>query len=381
MGGKRQEVTIGNYPDVSLSSAREKSRAMRAKIDAGSDLAADKRQSRARSAEAWTVNELLEDYRDKVLTAGNYAKDTIRYRNDDFNQVILPFFRAWEVRAVTSIDVVHMLKKAKRTWTVSKRVLTSTSKLMDHAQGLTIIAANPCTGIKLSSIFGKRPPIKKRLMLDVAELQRMLPTIDESIGRDNGLAFRILLSTCVRGIELVKAKKEHIDLESGSWWVPDEDVKTRSGFLVPLSPAVLGWFKELISVAGDSTYVLPARRADVIRRNGGDMHVGRTTLWAAFARAFKRGDLDIRKFTPHDTRSTAKGHLRNLGFSREISEVALNHSLKGMEAIYDVREEIPERRTAMSAWSDFVVYCETGETPKQPTNVVVMRPLNSSSQH
>lgn len=48
-------------------------------------------------------------------------------------------------------------------------------------------------------------------------------------------------------------------------------------------------------------------------------------------------DFDIRRFIPHDTRSTAKGHLRNLGFSREISEIALNHKLPGIEGIYDVR--------------------------------------------
>jgi hypothetical protein len=83
--------------------------------------------------------------------------------------------------------------------------------------------------------------------------------------------------------------------------------------------------------------------------------------------------MDIRKFTPHDTRSTAKGHLRNLGFSREISEIALNHTLKGMEGVYDVREEIPERRRALSAWTDFLIQCETGQAPKPPGNVIPMR--------
>lgn len=360
LAGRRREVTMGNYPDVPLSSAREQARALRAKIDSGVDPAAEKSQSKTRAAQAWTMTELVADYRDKVLTSERYAKDTIRYRNDDFNQVILPFFRTWPVRDISSIDIVHMLKSAKRTWTISKRVLTAMSKLMDHAMGLTIIAANPCTGIKLSALLGQRPTVKKRVMLDTQELQIMLPTLDDTIGRDNGLAFRILLATCVRGVELVKAQKVHVNLQAAAWWVPDEDVKTRSGFLVPLAPVVVEWFRELIAMAGDSKYVLPSRRADVIKRNGGDTHVGRTTLLAAFSRAFKRGDLDVRKFTPHDTRSTAKGHLRNLGFSREISEIALNHALKGMEGIYDVRQEIPERRVAMAAWADFVAQCEAG---------------------
>src|SRR5690606_27388402 len=103
-----------------------------------------------------------------------------------------------------------------------------------------------------------------------------------------------------------------------------------------------------------SDYLLPARQERRRRNKGGDTHVGATTLWAAICRAFDRKEIEVRRFTPHDTRSTAKGHLRNLGFSREISEVALNHVLVGMEKLYDVREEIPERRVALEKWAGFI---------------------------
>ena len=49
--------------------------------------------------------------------------------------------------------------------------------------------------------------------------------------------------------------------------------------------------------------------------------------------------------------------MRNMGISREISEIALNHALRGMEAIYDVREEIPERREALEMWAAFLSEC------------------------
>lgn len=137
---------------------------------------------------------------------------------------------------------------------------------------------------------------------------------------------------------------------------------------MPLVPAVIEWFRELLLFADGSEYLLPARRQDRLLALG-DTHVGTTTLWAAITRAFERGDIDIRRFTPHDTRSTAKGHMRNMGVSREISEIALNHTLKGMEAIYDVREEIPERREALKKWADFLIACEAGSP--SPHQVVV----------
>lgn len=365
-GGRRKEVTLGNYPDVSLSAARGHARALRVQIDRGEDPSALKRESKTRDMKSWTMAELIADYRVKCLAPGSYAEDTIKYREADIGQVVLPKLGAWQVQRVTSIDVVHLLKESNRTWVMTKRLLTTISKVLDHACGLTIIGANPCTGIKLASLMGKRPPVKVRKMLTVEDLQALLKGID-FIGRENALALLVLLATCVRGIELVRAKKADFDLERGTWWVPDESVKTRSGFLVPLAPAVIAWVQEMMALAGDSQYLLPARRSDRKARLG-DTHVGRTTLLAAIKRAFARGDFDIQKFTPHDTRSTAKGHLRNMGVSREISEIALNHKLKGMEGIYDVREEIPERRRALAMWADFLLSCEKGLPPPGETS-------------
>ncbi|MBD9406312.1 integrase arm-type DNA-binding domain-containing protein [Acidovorax sp. ACV02] len=370
-GGRRRELTIGSYPDVTLAAAREKARALRASIDGGADPAAEKQERKSRTAAAWTMRELVADYREKVLRPDVFAEDTIYYRNADIDQVILPRLGSWQVNKVTSIDVVTVLKESGRTWLMTKRLLTSISKVLDHACGLTLIAANPCTGIKLSALKGPRPKTRQRVMLENKELQSLLPGID-FIGRENALAFRILLATCVRGVELVKAKKEHLDLEAGTWWVPAESVKTRAGFLVPLAPVVVDWFHELIALSGDSVYVLPTRRADRSKELG-DVPIGRTTLWAALRRAFERGDMDIRKFTPHDTRSTAKGHLMNMGVSREISEIALNHTLKGMEGVYDVREEIPERRRALKLWADYLVGCENSAPPGRDGEANVVR--------
>nr|DAP68862.1 MAG TPA: Integrase [Caudoviricetes sp.] len=372
--GRRRELTIGNYPDISLAAAREKARSYRVAVDEGRDPAIEKQEEKSRTQSAWLMRELLDDYREKCLIETGYAKNTIKYRNYDYDQVVLPHLGSRPVQRITAVDVVAMLTECDRTWTITKRILTATSKLFDHACGLKIIPSNPCVGIKLASIKGARPTVRKRVMLNENELRAVLTDI-ELIGLENAFAFRILLATCVRGIELAKAKKEHIYLDSAQWWIPDESVKTRKGFLVPLVPAVVEWFRELIDLSGDSIYLLPARQERRRRNQGGDTHVGATTLWAAITRAFERHDIEIRKFTPHDTRSTAKGHMRNMGVSREISEIALNHTLKGMEAIYDVREEIPERRLALEKWAAFLIACETnGPVPQAFNNVLPFRP-------
>lgn len=364
-GGRRKEVTLGNYPDLGLAAARKLAREQRVIIDQGGDPASTKQEAKSRARDAWLIRDLVTDYRAKVLLPTLLAPATIKYRNDDLDQIILPRLGAREVNKVTPTDVVDMLAKCGRPWTICKRILTCVSQVFDHACGLRLIPSNPCTGIKLQALLGPRPAIKRRVMLSEDELRTLLTGIDV-IGEENALALRILLATCVRTNELINVEKTHLDFENHTWWVPATSVKTRSGFLVPLVPEVEAWFRRLIELSGDSKWVMPKRRRD--KNLVGDFHVGRTTLLAAIHRAFESGSLDVQMFTPHDTRSTAKGHMRNMGISREISEIALNHKLQGMEGIYDVRTEIPERREALIKWARFLIACETDQPT--PSNVI-----------
>ncbi|WP_239511501.1 DUF4102 domain-containing protein [Burkholderia sp. JP2-270] len=64
-GGRRRELTLGNYLDLSLAAARKAARAHRVAIDNGADPAAAKKTERTASAAAWTVNELVADFRVK----------------------------------------------------------------------------------------------------------------------------------------------------------------------------------------------------------------------------------------------------------------------------------------------------------------------------
>jgi len=366
-GVRRKEITLGNYPDLTLAAARKLARERRVDVDQGKDPAADKKVLKMRTQMAWTVRELISDYKEKKLTTPPLAEGTVYYRKWDLDKIIGPKLGSMEVRHVTPADIVHVIESSKRSWPICKRLLTSAKLLFAHACGKRLINVNPCVGIDLTALMGARPPIRKRVMLAEDELRALLKDISD-IGVENGLAFRILLATCVRSIELAKARWEHIDFELGTWWVPAESVKTRTGFLVPITPTVAEWFKSLQCLSGDSPWVLPAR-TDRRRKRVGDTHVGKTTLWAAITRAFDRGDIDVRRFTPHDTRSTAKGHMRNMGIPNDITEIALNHALKGMEAVYDVREEIPERRQALEKWAAFIEACETG----RPWNVQPIR--------
>jgi integrase len=243
-------------------------------------------------------------------------------------------------------------------------LLNTTNRLFAHAAGKRIITANPCSGIELTAILGQRPARRQRLMLTEKELRVILPSID-TVGRENGLSFRILLATAVRSGELCLAEWSEFKLEEGLWTVPAGRIKTRSSnnsaFTVPLSPPVIGWLKELRGNAAGSRYVLPARGDRRREAIGGDLPQAENTLSAAIDRYLQARPGVVREFSPHDLRSTARSHLRAMGVERDIAERVLNHMLPGMEGIYDKGDYLKERRAALELWSRFLAACESGE--------------------
>ena len=101
LSGRRRELTIGNYPDISLSAAREKARAHRVAIDEGRDPSTEKAQEKSRASAAWSVRDLVADFCDKVLLEPTYAANTIKHRRVDFDQVVLPKLDARRADGIT----------------------------------------------------------------------------------------------------------------------------------------------------------------------------------------------------------------------------------------------------------------------------------------
>lgn len=353
-GGRSRELTIGNYPDIGLSDARMLARERRAKIDGGSDPAADKRKTKAFALGDWTVRRLIEDYRKKVLkdlgpsTQRSYGRNLVRIESKIGSSA---------VSKITPLDIVAMIESVGAKWTKVKwseaNMLLNTAKMVfRHAAGKKLIPANPCTGIELSALMGKKPKVRRRLMLSEAELQLLL---GGEMRRENALAIRLLLGTAVRSDELRNAKWEQFDLDAGVWSVPSS--KTGPGMQIPLTVPVIAWLVELktLNTGSGSKYILPTRAERRKAKFDGDAPINPNTIGAAIEFWITEHNPDVRRFTPHDLRSTAKSHMRALGVPRDITEMCLNHKLPGVEGIYDVHTYFDERKEALKRWGDYLV--------------------------
>lgn len=350
-GGRRQEVTLGRYPDMMLAAARISASRKRIAIIDGVNPADEVRKSKTHRD--WTIRELIRDYRDLVLsdlsesTQHSYGRNLKRIENG---------MGGMSVQSVGASDVVTQIERVKAGWSELFTHWCALRAIFKHAAGKRIIVTNPCAGIQLDAIIGKRPEVRQRLMLTSDELHTLM---NAKMSDDNLLSVKVLLATGTRASELFTAMRNDVHLEEARWHIPKS--KTGPAIDIPLSPSAVEWFKVLFELAGNSAYVLPARRFTRIRRFNGDANVSKDALREAIDFWIENHKPEIRRFTPHDLRSTMKSHMRKLGISRDISEMCLNHKLRGVEGIYDQHTYYEERRAALELWAQFLANCQSGE--------------------
>lgn len=360
-GGKAKELTLGRYPDIGLSDARGLATEYRARIQQGVDVAMEKRRTRTDTANAQSFRKLTEDYIEKVFPT--LAANTVKQRHCYIKKDILPKIGALTAREVSPADIVNLVERVgKRSVNVADLVLTTVSEICKHGVAKRVLDTNPCAGISIKAVCGKAEPKRKRIKLTAEELAVLISALP-AIGKQNELSVKILLATCTRIGELASAEWDHIDFQKEEWMIPDSNSKTRTGFIIPLVPVVVEWFKELKTLSCGSRYVLPARQSRRKRRCGGDTHFEKRTLNSMLYKICDEHTGKIRRFTPHDLRSTARSHLAQLGVSIVVSERCLNHSLGGLIAVYDQHDYMEERRKALGLLAEFLLKCENLDNP------------------
>ena len=63
---------------------------------------------------------------------------------------------------------------------------------------------------------------------------------------------------------------------------------------------------------------------------------------------------DVPCFTIHDLRRTASTLLHEMGWSSDIVEKSLNHTVGGVRGVYNRAQYADQRREMLQSWADYV---------------------------
>ena len=242
--------------------------------------------------------------------------------------------------------------KAKGRVQEARYVLISARPFFAHAIAGQWIEHNPATDIPMK-MFGTAG--SRDRALDVDEIGKLLTAFDrvDFLYPSHPIAMRLLLLTLCRKRELLAAKRAHVDLDRGEWYVPLSNHKSANPHMVPLSSQAVELFSDLRKLAGHSPYALPSMEG---RR---DKPTSDTSLNCApwqltRKRNGKPAPLNIPHFTLHDFRRTGSTLLHANGYVSDVIEKALRHTIRGARGIYNKASYAPEHRTMLQFWAKYL---------------------------
>lgn len=347
IGGRRRDMGLGGYPDVTLADARTAARRAREQIRSGLDPIAEARAAasalRARQAQDVTFEKAARAYIAAHEAGWRNDKHAQQWRNT-LETYAYPVLGSLLVRHVELAHVLSVLEPICSTKTeTATRLRGRIEQVLDwatargHREGL-----NPARWRghldKLLPRPSKIARVEHRAALPVDEVGEFMARLRKAEGTGaRSLEFAIL--TAARSGEVRGATWSEIDLSGAVWTIPGQRMKAGKEHRVPLSPAAVALLEALPREEGVEL-VFPAPRGGQLS----DM-----TLTAVLRRMKVEA-------VPHGFRSTFRDWAaERTNYPRDAAEMALAHTIGDkVEAAYRRGDLFEKRRRMMTDWAGFL---------------------------
>lgn len=359
IGDTRHDIGLGAFPGVSLSQARQKAAELRQQIAEGKnpvqERTAAKARIRAEQAAALTFTEAAERFIKAKSPEWKNPKSPAQWRAS-LETYAYPVIGNLDIRLIAQQHVEAILEPIWTTKTeTATRLRGRIENVLDWATaGGFRKGENPA---RWRGLLDKRLPNPTKLKavahFPAVPLDEVF-AFSETLRAMPGTAARALefaMLTAVRSGEVRGAVWSEIDLKTAVWTIPATRMKAGKEHRVPLSIQALDLLRALPRIEG-SDHVFTAPRGGAMS----DMSL------TAVMRRMGRTEV------PHGLRSSFRDWAsERTAYPRDLAEMALAHTVKGVEASYRRGDMVDRRRPMMQAWADF--------TQAQPTTSADVVPI------
>ena len=347
-GGKGKEITLGRYPDMSLTSARKHAAEKRVEVSKGFDVAAEKRIAKLDAKNIRTIAQLSGDYLEDLRTRGkrtvSAAWHISAYINPKFGQRNIDEIRPKEVLA-------YFQNIAGEKPSTAREVFGTFRRMYEFAIVRQIVDFSPAASIKAHIIATKKQRSRNLSVDELGKLLRELANPENSLSEAQQIAVRMLLWTLARKTEVTEMPWSELNEETGIWTLPEDRAKNGHAHLVPLPAQAIAALKRMKEIGCSSDWVFPGKSSN--------RPIGDTTLNERLKRS---NHLGIEHWCVHDLRRTGSTMLHEMGFPPHIIERALNHIQEGVGGIYNKAKWLNERASMLQHWADYLDALENGAT-------------------
>jgi len=335
-GGKRRDIGLGRYPDVSLAEAREQSAKHRKVAREGVDPVARKRE----------LARVMPTFAEACETA--FAERASGFRNAKHGAQWIGTLRDFAFPTlgalpVDQVDVPAVVRTMKPLWL---RVPETARRVLQRIA--TVIAWAAAHGhrdheLPVRAIRMGLPPQPKKSGHHAAVAVEDAPAIWRKLGDGVGAArqcLRLLILTGARSREARGTRWDELDLEKATWTVPADRMKAGAEHIVPLSKPALSLLRSIPRVDG-AEYVFPGLKK------------GKPIVDAAVSKVMREAAPGM---TVHGWRSTFRDWAaERTSVPGEVAEAALAHTIQNkVEAAYRRTKYLDKRRHLMDLWADYL---------------------------
>lgn len=341
--GKRANLNLGRYPDVSLVQARKSALEARELIAQRIDPQEHKEQKlqEHKAIHEHTFLNVSKEWFEikKHDVTPDYAVDI--WRSLDLH--IFPTLADTPVKQITAPQVIELLKpiEAKGSLETVKRLVQRLNEVMNYAANCGLIQANPLSGIRAAF---KKPKKENMAALAPTELPELMGAIAHaSIKRTTRCLIEWQLHTMTRPAEASGARWDEIDWEDKIWTIPAERMKKRREHRIPLTEQMLALLDVMKPISGHREFIFPSDRDPKKPCNS-------QTANMALKRMGFAGRL-----VSHGLRSLASTTLNEQGFDRDLIEASLAHvDDNQVRSAYNRTDYLERRRPMMNWWSGHI---------------------------
>jgi integrase len=344
--GKKNRLTFGKYPEVSLAEARDKRLAARKQLAQGVDPGRTKREEKqAREKAALNTFEAVARAW-LARTAAERAASTQEKNTAWLERNIFPAIGALPISTIKPWDVLSALRVIEKRGAIESahkiKQLCGQVFRFAVASGL----ADRDMTVDLRGALSAVPEAHYAAITDPKEAAELLRAIDAYNGHAYAAAaLKLAPLVFVRPGELRSAEWSEIDLGAAEWRIPGSKMKMGQDHIVPLATQAVALLCELQAMTGHGKFVFPSVRTST-------RCMSENTVNAAL-RVMGYGK---EMMTGHGFRAMARTIMDEvLGERVDLIEHQLAHAVKDPNGrAYNRTARLPARRLMMQRWADYI---------------------------
>ncbi|NML24416.1 tyrosine-type recombinase/integrase [Zoogloea dura] len=348
--GKRRNAGLGAYPEISIAEVAKRASAMRIELAEGKDPLEERIKLKTEATPTIPTFKIAAETLHRDLLPGwKNPKHGMQWINT-LTEYVFPKMGSKVLNEIQPGDVAEVLKpiwltKAETASRVKQRIHAVMAWGWAHGH----CQSNPVDVV--GHLLAQQPGKAIRTQHHPAMPWRDIPDFIQKHLRPGNrpevtrtLLEFIILTACRSG-EARGMSWAEVDLRNKVWTISEERMKAKITHRVPLSPRAIA----ILEAQRDQhkTLVFPSVRDRV--------ELSDMAITSLLRRLKAHSDTPGRVATAHGFRSSFRDWCSEQGYSRDLAERSLAHTIKDkVEAAYHRTDLLEQRRELMNAWARYL---------------------------